>query len=77
MGASQSTPASPAASAPTLSEKQVTALASTTAQLSLRESDGKRKERVGTADLTMDDVKAWHEAFESDPSKAVLGTLLR
>ncbi|KAK9897360.1 peptidase C1B, bleomycin hydrolase [Cystobasidium minutum MCA 4210] len=32
--------------------------------------------RAAPAELTMDEVQTWHQAYRADPSKAVIGTLL-
>lgn len=83
MGASQSSPSAPPAarsssSAPaTLSEKQVTALESSMARVHVTEDGKQHGKRPATAELTMDDVQAWHASYEAEPSKAVIGTLLR
>lgn len=34
-------------------------------------------DKRATQHLTMDDVQSWNEAYEAEPSKAVIGTLLR
>lgn len=77
MGASQSSPSQAAAAAapvPSLSEKQARALETRMANMAV--TDAKQK-RPATAELTMDDVQMWNEAYRADPSKAVIGTLLR